>query len=76
MFFALIDHHGNLRGVLIVLVVPGELEIPFEFAGVRIESQQGVTVEIVTGAADAAIGWRRIAGGPESCVGCGIIGSR
>src|SRR5579859_4645428 len=75
MFVALIDHDGNLRGIPIVFVVPGELEIPFEFAGVRIEGQQGVTVEIVAGAPDAAIAGRRIAGGPEGGIGCWIIGA-
>jgi len=38
-----------------MFVVFGELEIPFEPAGVGIEGQQRVAVEIVTGAAFAAI---------------------
>jgi len=42
----------------------GELEIPVELAGVGVEGEQSVAVKIVAGAALAAIGGRRISGGP------------
>src|ERR1700674_723946 len=75
MFFALIDHDGNLRGVPIVFVMLGELEIPFELAGVGIESEQRVAIKIVAGSAFAAIAGRRIACRPKSCIGAGIVGT-
>jgi len=65
MFFVLIDHHRNLRGVVIVLVVLGKLKMPFQLAGVGIESQQGIAVQVVAGASLTAIRRRRISGGPE-----------
>src|SRR5580704_17660912 len=73
MFFALIDHYRNLRGVPIVFVVLGELKIPFEFAGVGIEGEQRVAIKIVARASFAAIAGRGIAGGPESRVRGGIV---
>src|SRR5215472_4044735 len=59
-----------------MLVVLGELEIPVEFAGVGVECQQGVAVQIVARPAGAAIrgGW--ISRWPEDPIRCGIVCSR
>src|SRR5258708_559398 len=50
MLAASFDHDWNLRGVPVVLVVLGELKIPVELAGVGIERQQRIAVEISSGA--------------------------
>ena len=44
-----IYHHWNLRGIPVVLVVPRKLEIPVQFAIVRIQSQKAVAVKISAG---------------------------
>ena len=75
MAIAVVHQHRNLRGVVIVLVVLGELEIPFQLARIRIERKQRIAVEIVAGTAFAAIRRRRIAGGPERGIRRGIIGA-
>src|SRR5579872_2269720 len=43
-----IHQHGNLRGIPIVHVMRHELEIPFQFAGVRVESDRAIRVQVVT----------------------------
>src|SRR5205823_12838800 len=45
MPLAVVHKHGNLRGVVIVLVMLGEWEIPLELSRVRIEREQGIAVE-------------------------------
>ena len=42
-----IDQHGNLNRVVVVGVVRGELEVPLQLAGVRVESNDRIRVEIV-----------------------------
>src|SRR6267378_8104298 len=59
-----------------MVVVLGKLKIPFEFSRLRIESEQGITVEIVARAPLAAIRRRRIAGGPKNSIGRGIVSPR
>src|SRR5580765_6567223 len=59
-----------------MLVVLGELEMPVQFSGVGIQSEQAVAVKVVAGATLAAVGWRWIAGRPEELVGCWIIDTR
>src|SRR6267143_648250 len=59
-----------------MVIVLGKLKIPFEFSRLRIESEQGITVEIVARAPFAAIRRRRIAGGPKSSIGRGIVSPR
>src|SRR5262249_1101274 len=73
---AAIDNDRDFGGIPIVLVVPGELEMPLELASVGIERKQGVAVEIVAGAALAAIGGRRISGWPENQVRRRIVDAR
>ena len=70
-----IHEDGDLGCVPVVLVVFGELKIPVELAGIGIQGEQRVAVEVVTGAAFAAIGRGRIAGGPEDLVGSGVVGA-
>src|SRR5882672_2565683 len=59
-----------------MVIVLGKLKIPFEFSRLRIESEQGITVEIVARAPLAAIRRRRIAGGPKNSIGRGIVSPR
>src|SRR5215471_15501194 len=73
MAVAVIHKHGNLRCIVIVLVVLGELEMPFQLAVVWIERQQRIAVKIVTRSALATVRWRRIPGSPESRIGRGIV---
>ena len=61
-----IGEHGHLHGIVIEIVVRRELEIPFQLAGVGIERDHGIAVEIGalanvavpvgTGIADAPVG--------------------
>ena len=73
---ALIDHDGHLGGVVVMLIMLGELKIPFELSRVWIQRQQRIAVEIVARASFPAIRRRRIAGGPKSSVGSGIVSPR
>src|SRR5262249_33685721 len=70
-----VDEDGDLRSVPVVLVVLRELEVPVELAGVGIQREQGVGVEIVSGATLAAIGRSGIASWPENLIGCRIVGA-
>src|SRR5579859_3879398 len=75
MFSVALEQYRNLRGVIVMLVVLGELEIPLELAGVRIQRQKRIAIQVIARAALSAIGRRRIPGGPERDVRCGIVGS-
>ena len=59
-----------------MLVVLGELKIPVQFSGIRIECQQAVAIKVVPRSALAPIGGGRIARWPEELIGCGIIDAR
>src|SRR5258708_22350919 len=59
-----------------MVIVLGKLKIPFELARLRFKRQQGIAVEIVARAPLAAIRRRRIARGPESSIGRGIVSPR
>src|SRR5206468_11860342 len=71
-----IEHHRDLRGVPVMLVVLGELEIPFQLAGIGIEGEQGIAVQVIARASGAAIRWRRISRGPVEQIGCGSVRAR
>ena len=75
MLAAGIDHYRNLRGIPVMLVVFGELEIPVHLACVRIEREQRIAVEIVSRAPFTAIRGRRIACGPKNLVGHSVVGA-
>ena len=70
-----VDDHRHLRRVPVVLVVFGELEIPVHLSRVGVESEQSVAIEIVAGAAFAAIRGRWISRGPENLIGGRIVSS-
>ena len=76
MLTARVDHHRYLRRVPVVLVVLGELEIPVHLAGVGIQREQGIAVEVVACASLAAIRRRRISRRPEDLIRRRIIGAR
>src|SRR3984885_13312466 len=76
MLAASLDHHWNLRRIPIMLVVLGELEIPVYGAGVGVQRQQGIAVEVVACPPRAAIRRRRISRRPENLIRSRIIGSR
>ncbi len=63
-----IDQHGNLHSVPIVHVVRNELEMPFQFAGIGIERDGAVGIEVVAGPRIAVPVGRRIAGTPDDQV--------
>ena len=44
-----VDEHGNLHGVVVVIVVRRELEVPLELARVGVERDDAVGVQIVAG---------------------------
>ncbi len=70
-----VEKDGDFGGVPIVEIEWSELEIPLEFAGVRIEGEDGIGIEIVAFAAGAVVGGRRIAGGPVEKVELWIVGA-
>ena len=59
-----------------MLVVFGELEVPIQLSSVCIQGEQGIAVEIVTGASLTAIRGRGISGGPENLICDGIKSTR
>src|ERR1700733_15936654 len=58
-----------------MFVVLRELEVPVHLAGVGVEGQQGIAVEVISGASFTAIRGRRIHRGPENLIRGGVIGS-
>ncbi len=76
LLFIGIDQDWDLGRVPIMLVVLGELEVPVQLAGVGVEREQGIGVEVVAGASFAAIRRRGISGGPENLIRGGIVGPR
>src|SRR4051794_8210381 len=68
-----IEYYRHLSGVPVMLVVFGELEIPFQFSGIGIEGEQGIAVQVIARASGAAIRWRRISRGPVEQIRCGIV---
>src|SRR6185437_10577303 len=71
-----IDQNRNLRGIVVVQIMRGELEVPHQLAVVWIERQHGVAVEVVTIAFTAVTARSGISGGPVQQVQRRIVGSR
>ena len=68
-----VGQHGDLGRVVIHRVVRRELVIPFQLAGVGVERDHAIAIEVVA-EADVAIGVRRrIADAPEGEVGVGVV---
>ena len=63
-----IDEDGSFDGVVVEQVVRRELEIPFELAGVRIEREDAIGVEVVARTWTSIEVGRRITGAPEDGV--------
>src|SRR5262249_54107772 len=59
-----IDKNRGLNAVVVVEIVRSELEIPFQFPGVRIDCEHSRSVEIVSGADAAVVVGRSVARAP------------
>src|SRR5712664_4156217 len=59
-----------------MVIMLRKLKIPFELSRLRLKREQGITVEIVARAPLAAVRRRRIARGPKSSIGRGIVSPR
>ncbi len=70
-----VGEDGDLGGVEIEAVVGRELEVPFELAGVRIEGNDAVGVEVVAGAHTGVPVWAGVAGAPVGEVEFGVVGA-
>src|SRR5207253_585298 len=64
---------GRVSGIPIMRVMRRELIIPAQFAGIRIEREKTIRIEIVSLATAAEIQWRRIAGSPVDQIEVGIV---
>src|SRR5579863_6818260 len=53
-----------------------ELEMPLQFPGVRVQGQQAVRIEVVSGTSASVIIRSRISRSPKQGVELGIVGSR
>ena len=70
-----VDEHRRLGRVPVVQVVRRELEVPLQLAGVRIEREDRVRVEVVALALVAVVVGTRIAGRPVEQARFGIVGA-
>ncbi len=70
-----VDQDVGFGGVAVFQVVRGELVVPLEGAGLGIEREDAVGVEVVAGAVAVVGVGPGIAGGPEERVGGGIVGA-
>ena len=70
-----VQEDGDFGGVPIVEIERSELEIPLEFAGVRVEGDDGIGIEICARAFGAVVGGSGIAGGPVKKIKLGIVGA-
>src|SRR5262249_54969931 len=67
--------YRHLSGVVVHLIVRGELVVPLQFAGVRVKSDHAVRIEIVTEADRTIAVGRRIARSPEGQIRLWIVSS-
>ena len=70
-----VDQHGDLHRVVVVRIVRRELEMPFELAGIGIERDHGIGIEIVAGALRGIPVGAGIAGAPVDQVQIRIVGT-
>ena len=71
-----VGEHGHLRRVVVELVVRRELVIPLQLAGIGVERDDAVAVQVVA-EPHAAVPIRRgVAGAPEREIRLGIVGGR
>ena len=71
-----VGEHRHLRGVVVELVVRRELVVPLQLAGVDVERDDAVAIEVVAPARAAVPVGRRIAGAEEHEIRLRIVGAR
>ncbi len=71
-----VGEHRHLRRVVVQLVVRRELVVPLQLAGVGVERDDAVAVEVVAKPRRAVPVRRRVAGAEEHEVRLGIVGAR
>src|SRR5205823_1655257 len=72
-FVSCIDEYWRFSRVIVEQVMRRELEIPLQFAGVGIECQQAIRIEVVAGADTSFEIWRRIACAPKQHIQLRIV---
>ena len=70
-----VGEHRHLRGVVVQLVVRRELVVPLQLAGVGVERDDAVAVQVVAEPRAAVPVGRRIAGAEEHEVRLGVVGA-
>ena len=70
-----VGEHRDLRGVPIELVMRGELVVPFQLAGVSVESDDGAGIKVIAFAGVAIPVGASVTCAPICKVGIGIVGA-
>src|ERR1700687_2420924 len=70
-----IHENGSFRGVIVKKIVGRELEIPFEFAGLGIQGEYAIGIEIIAGPRPAIEIRSWVAGSPVQRIEFGIVGA-
>ena len=65
-----------MHGIVIEIVVRRELEVPFELAGIGVERDHAIAIEVVAGAMVAIPIGTGIADAPVGEIEIGIVGAR
>src|SRR5579885_1028407 len=71
-----VDEDGDLRGVVVVWIVRSELVEPFQLAGIGVQRDDGIGIEVVAFALRRIPVRARVSGSPEREVQCGIVRTR